>query len=44
MKKNIFSTMGKTLMIALLGISLVSFSGCTKDPVDPTPDPSTATL
>ena len=40
MKKNIFSTMGKTLMIALLGISLVSFSGCTKDPVDPTPDPT----
>ena len=40
MKKNFFSTMGKTLMIALLGISLVSFSGCTKDPVDPTPDPT----
>lgn len=32
--------MGKTLMIALLGISLVTFSGCTKDePVNPTPDP-----
>ena len=40
MKKNFFSTMGKTLMIALLGISLVTFSGCTKDePVNPTPDP-----
>ena len=31
--------MGKTLMIALLGISLVTFSSCTKDPVTPTPDP-----
>ena len=40
MKKNFFKTMGKTLMVALLGISLVSFSGCTKDPVDPTPDPT----
>ena len=45
MKKNFFKTMGKTLVIALLGIGLVTFSGCTKDqpsdptPVIPTPDP-----
>ena len=45
MKKNFFKTMGKTLVIALLGIGLVTFSGCTKDqpsdptPVTPTPDP-----
>ena len=38
MKKNFFKTMGKTLVIALLGIGLVTFSGCTKDqPSDPTP-------
>ena len=40
MKKNFFNTMGKTLMIACLGISLVTFSSCTKDPDDPTPDPT----
>ena len=40
MKKNFFSTMGKTLMIALLGISLVTFSSCNKEEEKPdTPTP-----
>ncbi len=40
MKKNLFKTMGHTLMIALLGISLVTLTGCPNNqPDDPTPDP-----
>ena len=42
MKKNFLSTMGKTLVIALIGMSLVTFTGCkenTDEPVTPDPDP-----
>ena len=41
MKKNFFKTMGKTLMIALLGISLVTLTGCPNNQTDdPTPEPT----
>ena len=41
MKKNFFKTMGKTFAIALLGISLVTLTGCPNNPSDdPTPDPT----
>lgn len=38
MKKNFLKTMGKTFAIALMGICLVTLTGCPK-PDDPTPDP-----
>ena len=38
MKKTV-KTWGKTLMIAFLGIGLMAFSSCTKDP-EPTPEPT----
>ena len=41
MKKNLFKTMGHTLMIALLGISLVTLTGCPgHDDPNPEPDPT----
>lgn len=43
MKKNFLSTMGKTLVIALIGMSLVTITGCNKntdEPVTPDPDPT----
>lgn len=38
MKKNFLKTMGKTFAIALLGICLVTLTGCPKND-DPTPEP-----
>ena len=40
MKKTKLNRWGKTLMIALLGIGMVTFTGCGKDDPQPTPDPT----
>ena len=42
MKKNLISRWGRTLMIAFLGMGLMTFVSCEKDPT-PTPTPDTPT-
>ena len=40
MKKNFLKTMGKTFTIALMGICLVTLTGCPNNQIDdPTPEP-----